>query len=111
MKIQDFIPGKSYIPVSGKVYNQEEINNAIEVAKEGWWTEGRYVKEFERRFKKYMGVKSVSLVNSGSSANLIALYSLTSSVFGKRALKKGDEFITAAVGFPDFAIYVAFSSS
>lgn len=100
MKKQKFIPGETYVPVSGKVYGKEEINNAIEVAKEGWWTEGRFTKEFERKFKKFMGVKSVSLVNSGSSANLIALYSLTSSVFGKRALQKGDEFITAAVGFP-----------
>lgn len=97
---KDFIPGETYVPVSGKVYGREEIKNAIEVAKEGWWTEGRFTKDFERKFKKFMGVKSVSLVNSGSSANLIALYSLTSSVFGERALKKGDEFITAAVGFP-----------
>lgn len=96
----DFIPGKTYIPVSGKVYDHHEVNNAIEAARDGWWTEGRFVKEFESAFKKYMGVRYVSLVNSGSSANLIALYSLSSSVFGARALKKGDEFITAAVGFP-----------
>ena len=95
-----FIPGKTYVPVSGKVYDQEEINNAIEAARDGWWTEGRFVKDFESQFKKFMGVRYVSLVNSGSSANLIALYSLTSKVFGKKALKKGDEFITAAVGFP-----------
>lgn len=95
-----FIPGETYIPVSGKVYDQQEIDNAIEAAKEGWWTEGRFTKEFERKFRNFMGRRYVSLVNSGSSANLIALYSLTSSVFGKRALQKGDEFITAAVGFP-----------
>ena len=95
-----FIPGKTYVPVSGKVYDQEEINNAIEAARDGWWTEGRFVKDFESQFKKFMGVRYVSLVNSGSSANLIALYSLTSKVFGKKTLKKGDEFITAAVGFP-----------
>ena len=100
MKKPQFIPGESYVPVSGKVYDQEEINNAIEAARDAWWTEGRFVKDFESMFKKFMGVRYVSLVNSGSSANLIALYSLTSSVFGKRALKKGDEFITAAVGFP-----------
>jgi len=95
-----FIPGETYIPVSGKVYDEAEINNAIEAARDGWWTEGRFTKDFERKFKAFMGRRYVSLVNSGSSANLVALYSLTSSVFGARALKKGDEFITAAVGFP-----------
>ncbi len=100
MKKTQFIPGETYVPVSGKVYNSEEIKNAITVAKEGWWTEGRFTKEFESEFKKYMGVRYVSLVNSGSSANLIALYSLTSKVFGDRRLMPGDEYITAAVGFP-----------
>ncbi|MEK7096894.1 MAG: DegT/DnrJ/EryC1/StrS family aminotransferase, partial [Patescibacteria group bacterium] len=95
-----FIPGETYVPVSGKVFDQEEINNAVEVAKEGWWTEGRWAKEFEREFKKFLGVNYVSLVNSGSSANLVALASLTSSVFGDRRLKPGDEFITCSVAFP-----------
>jgi len=95
-----FIPGETYVPVSGKVFDQEEINNAIEVAKEGWWTEGKWSKEFEREFKKFLGVHYVSLVNSGSSANLVALASLTSSVFGDRQLKPGDEFITCSVAFP-----------
>ncbi|OGK13296.1 lipopolysaccharide biosynthesis protein RfbH [Candidatus Roizmanbacteria bacterium RIFCSPLOWO2_01_FULL_38_12] len=100
IKKTKFIPGESYVPVSGKVYDHGEINNAIEAARDCWWTEGRFTKDFESQFKKFMGVRYVSLVNSGSSANLIALYSLTSKVFGKKALKKGDEFITAAVGFP-----------
>lgn len=100
MTKSNFISGKTYIPVSGKVIDQSEINNAIKAAKDGWWTEGRFVKQFESAFKKFMGVRYVSLVNSGSSANLVALYSLTSSVFGKRSLKKGDEFITPAVAFP-----------
>ncbi|MCX6732307.1 MAG: DegT/DnrJ/EryC1/StrS family aminotransferase [Candidatus Roizmanbacteria bacterium] len=95
-----FMPGKTYIPVSGKVFNEEEINNAIKVARDGWWTEGEFSKLFEKDFKKYLGVKFVSLVNSGSSANLVALYSLTSSIFGNRALKAGDEFITTSVAFP-----------
>lgn len=95
-----FIPGETYVPVSGKVYNNEEIENAIEAAKDCWWTEGRFAKQFEKKFKEFLGIRYVSLVNSGSSANLIALNSLTSSVFGKKALKKGDEFITPAVGFP-----------
>ncbi|MCX6731160.1 MAG: lipopolysaccharide biosynthesis protein RfbH [Candidatus Roizmanbacteria bacterium] len=95
-----FIPGKTYIPVSGKVFDKEEINNAIKVARDGWWTEGEFSKLFEKDFKNYLDVKFVSLVNSGSSANLVALYSLTSSVFGDRALKAGDEFITTSVAFP-----------
>ncbi len=95
-----FLPGKSYIPVSGKVFDNEEINNAIKAARDGWWTEGEFGKKFESEFRKFLGVEYVSLVNSGSSANLLALYSLTSSVFGKRQLKPGDEFITTAVAFP-----------
>ncbi|KKP34961.1 MAG: DegT/DnrJ/EryC1/StrS aminotransferase family enzyme [Candidatus Roizmanbacteria bacterium GW2011_GWA2_32_13] len=100
MQNNKFIAGKTYIPVSGKVFDEEEINNAIEVAKEGWWTEGRWTKEFEREFKKFLGVHYVSLVNSGSSANLVALACLTSTVFGKRQLKPGDEYITTSVAFP-----------
>jgi len=95
-----FIPGKTYIPASGKVFDQEEINNAIEAAKDGWWTEGRFAKKFEAAFRKFMGVKYVSLVNSGSSANLLAVAALTSDVFGKKKLKPGDEFITSPVAFP-----------
>lgn len=95
-----FIPGETYVPVSGKVFDEEEINNAISVAKEGWWTEGNWAKEFEREFKKFLKINYVSLVNSGSSANLVALASLTSSVFGDRRLKPGDEFITCSVAFP-----------
>lgn len=95
-----FIPGETYIPVSGKVFDEEEINNAIEAARDGWWTEGRFAKQFENDFKKFLGVKYVSLVNSGSSANLAALASLTSEVFGERRLKAGDEFIATPVAFP-----------
>jgi len=91
---------RKYIPVSGKVFDKNEINNAIKVAKQGWWTEGEYAKLFEKDFKKYLGIRYVSLVNSGSSANLLALYCLTSTVFGERALKSGDEFITTSVAFP-----------
>jgi len=100
MRNKKFIPGKSYIPVSGKVFDGKEINNAISAAKDCWWTEGKWAKEFEREFKKFLGVNFVSLVNSGSSANLVALASLTSSVFGERQLKPGDEFITTSVAFP-----------
>lgn len=89
-----------YIQNSGKVFDKEEINNAIAAAKEGWWTEGRWAKQFESDFKKFLGVRYVTLVNSGSSANLLALASLTSDVFGERKLKPGDEFITTSVAFP-----------
>jgi CDP-6-deoxy-D-xylo-4-hexulose-3-dehydrase len=91
---------KTYIPASGKVFDHHEINNAIKVAREGWWTEGKYAKQFEKDFSSYLSVKFVSLVNSGSSANLLALTALTSSVFGKNALHPGDEVITAACAFP-----------
>lgn len=95
-----FIPGQSYIPVSGKLFNKEEINNAIKVAKDGWWTEGEFSLKFENDFKKFLGVKNVSLTNSGSSANLLALSALTSDLFKERKLKPGDEFITTPVSFP-----------
>src|SRR3989338_5835578 len=98
--LKKFIPGKSYIPVTGKVFDNEEIDNAIKVARDGWWTEGEFAKQFERGFSKFMGVRYVSLVNSGSSANLVALASLTSKIFGEKRLKPGDEFITSPVAFP-----------
>jgi len=100
MVMNKFIPGETYVPVSGKVFDEEEINNAISAARDGWWTEGNWAKEFEREFKKFLKINYVSLVNSGSSANLVALASLTSSVFGDRRLKAGDEFITCSVAFP-----------
>lgn len=95
-----FVSGTSPVPVSGKVFDEDELFLGVEAVLDGWWTEGRFAEQFERKFRDYLGVKYVSLVNSGSSANLIALSALTSSVFGERALKKGDEVITAATGFP-----------
>jgi CDP-4-dehydro-6-deoxyglucose reductase, E1 len=97
---KQFVPGTTYVPVSGKVYDQEEIDNAKAAAEDEWWTEGRWAKKFEREFKKYLGVEYVSLVNSGSSANLNAVAALTSSKLKDRQLKPGDEFITCAAGFP-----------
>lgn len=88
------------VPVSGKVFDKEEINNAIAAARDGWWTEGRFAKQFEKDFGNFLGTRYVSLVNSGSSANLLALSALTSQIFGERALKPGDEVITLATGFP-----------
>lgn len=95
-----FIPGESPVPVSGKVFDENELLAGVDAVLDGWWTEGRFAEQFERKFRDYLGVKYVSLVNSGSSANLVALSALTSNVFGERALKKGDEVITAATGFP-----------
>ena len=100
IKRKKFIPGVTYVPVTAKVFDKEEINNAVKVARDGWWTEGEFAKTFEREFGKFMGVRYVTLVNSGSSANLLALASLTSKIFGERALKAGDEFITTPVAFP-----------
>jgi len=96
----NFTAGKTYIPASGKVFDKQEINNAIKAAKECWWTEGTFALKFEKDFKKFLGVKFVSLVNSGSSANLLALAALTSDLFGEKKLQAGDEFITTPVCFP-----------
>ncbi len=95
-----FIAGKTYIPASGKVFDRKEIDNIVKAAYDGWWTEGRFAKRFEADFSRFMGVRYVSLVNSGSSANLVAVASLTSKVFGEKRLKTGDEFITTPVAFP-----------
>ena len=100
--LKKFIPGKSYIPVTGKVFDSEEIDNVIKVARDGWWTEGEFAKQFERGFSKFMGVRYVSLVNSGSSANLVAFASLTSKIFGEKRLKKGDEYL--AMTFSDASL-------
>ena len=100
MQDKKFQPGKSYVPVSGKVFNGREINNAIQAAKDGWWTEGRFTEKFEKKFTQFLGVEYASLVNSGSSANLLAVASLTSDVFGDRRLMPGDEVITTHAAFP-----------
>lgn len=95
-----FKPGKSSVPVSGKVFDQQELLSGAEAVLDGWWTEGEFAKKFEKNFASYLGIRYVTLVNSGSSANLLALTALTSSVFGKKALKPGDEIIAAACAFP-----------
>jgi CDP-4-dehydro-6-deoxyglucose reductase, E1 len=97
---REFVPGVSTVPVSGKVITPEDICSVVESALDGWFTTGRFAKEFERKLAKFVGVRSASLVNSGSSANLVALSALTSQKLGERALKPGDEVITVAAGFP-----------
>lgn len=95
-----FIPGVTYIPASGKVIGYQEIQNMVEAALDGWLTTGRYAAEFEKRFADWMGVKHCTLVNSGSSADLLALTALTSPQLGDKRLQAGDEVITVACGFP-----------
>lgn len=96
---QEFKEGDR-IPYASRVYDSEEMTNLVDSALEFWLTSGRYTKQFEEDFAKYLGVKYCSLVNSGSSANLLAFMSLTSPLLGKRRIKRGDEVITVAAGFP-----------
>lgn len=88
------------IPYASRVYDSEEMVNLVDSALEFWLTSGRYTDEFEKEFAKYLGVKFCSLVNSGSSANLLAFMTLTSPLLGDRQIKRGDEVITVAAGFP-----------
>lgn len=89
-----------YIPPSGKLLGEEELLNMIDASLDMWLTAGRFNKEFESKFAKYLGVKFALSTNSGSSANLLAFSALTSHKLGERALKKGDEVISVASGFP-----------
>lgn len=89
-----------YIPASGKLLGFEELENMIDASLDMWLTAGRFNDQFEKDFAKYLGVKYALSTNSGSSANLLALSALTSYKLGERALKKGDEVITVAAGFP-----------
>lgn len=97
---QKIIPGENYIPVTGKVLDEEDILFGVEAALDGWLTAGRFANKFEFDFAKYFGAPKALLVNSGSSANLVAFYTLTSPKLGDRAIKPGDEVITVAAGFP-----------
>ncbi len=96
----EFTPGVSSIPVTGKVFGEPEISAAIQASAEFWLTSGPYTEKFESRFAKTVGMRHAFMVNSGSSANLLALSALTSPKLGDRALKPGDEVITVAAGFP-----------
>lgn len=88
------------IPYASRVYDRAEMMNLVDSSLEFWLTSGRYTDQFETDFAKYLGVKYCSLVNSGSSANLIAFMALTSPLLGERRIKRGDEVITVAAGFP-----------
>lgn len=96
---KEFQPGDR-ISYASRVYDHEEMCNLVDSALEFWLTAGRYTEEFEKEFAEYLGVRFCSLVNSGSSANLIAFMALTSPLLGERQVKRGDEMITVAAGFP-----------
>ena len=97
---QAFKPGQSSVPVSGKVIDAEDLSAVVDSALDSWFTTGRFAEDFERKLARFVGVRCASLVNSGSSANLLALSALTSPKLGDRQLKPGDEVITVAAGFP-----------
>ncbi|MEK7680909.1 MAG: lipopolysaccharide biosynthesis protein RfbH [Patescibacteria group bacterium] len=96
-----FVHGESSVPISGKVFDEREILSAVEAVLDGWWTEGRFTDEFELKISKWLGIRHAALVNSGSSANLVALSALKSARLGDKKLNVGDEVITVAAGFPN----------
>jgi CDP-6-deoxy-D-xylo-4-hexulose-3-dehydrase len=95
-----FVPGETPVPVTGKVFGSPEIENAVRASLDFWLTSGPYTEQFESIFAKTVGMRHAFMVNSGSSANLLALSALTSPKLGDRALRPGDEVITVAAGFP-----------
>jgi CDP-6-deoxy-D-xylo-4-hexulose-3-dehydrase len=97
---REFVPGTSPVPVSGKVLDGDDIAALVDASLDGWLTAGRFTEEFQRSLARYVGARGSVFVNSGSSANLVALSALTSPKLGKRALKEGDEVLTVAMGFP-----------
>jgi CDP-6-deoxy-D-xylo-4-hexulose-3-dehydrase len=97
---QPFLPGLTAIPPSGKLLGAEELKNMVDASLDGWLTTGRFNAEFEKSLAAFIGIKHAITVNSGSSANLVAFNTLTSPKLGDRAIKKGDEVIGVAAGFP-----------
>jgi CDP-4-dehydro-6-deoxyglucose reductase, E1 len=99
-QVKPFEPGVTVVPPSGKLLGEEELQNMVSASLDGWLTTGRFNAEFEKKLAAYLGVKYCLTVNSGSSANLIAFSAITSPKLGDRAVKKGDEVIGVAAGFP-----------
>jgi CDP-6-deoxy-D-xylo-4-hexulose-3-dehydrase len=95
-----FRPGVDPVPVSGKVFDADDVKHLVDASLDFWLTAGRYARQFESEFARLFGLRSALLVNSGSSANLVALTALTSPKLGEKRLKPGDEVITVAAGFP-----------
>src|SRR5262245_54554236 len=91
-----FRPGETAVPVSGRVFNAEELVHLVDSSLDFWLTTGRFAAQFEREFARYFGVRHALLCNSGSSANLLALSCLTSPKLGARQLQPGDEVLTVA---------------
>ena len=100
LKPAPFVPGESPVPVSGKVWDQEELQALVEASLDGWWTEGRFTQAVQLELSRFLGVRNVALCNSGSSANLLAFTALTSKLLGERRIAPGSEVITVAAGFP-----------
>ena len=96
---QPFVPGRR-IPYGGRVFDEREMANLVDSSLDFWLTTGRYAERFEKEFAQFLGVQHSSLVNSGSSANLLAFMALSSSKLGERRIRRGDEVITVAAGFP-----------
>ena len=96
----DFVPGQSPVPVAGRVFDAAELRSLVDSSLDFWLTTGRFAAQFEKELAQFVGLKHALLVNSGSSANLLALSCLTSSKLGDEALRPGDEVITVAAGFP-----------
>ena len=99
-KNKHFVPGESMVHYAGRVFGPEELCLATDAVLDFWLTAGRFTEQFEQRLAEYLGVEAVLMVNSGSSANLLAVTALTSPKLGDRQLKPGDEVITVAAGFP-----------
>jgi CDP-6-deoxy-D-xylo-4-hexulose-3-dehydrase len=95
-----FVPGESSVPVSGKVFDGAEMRLLVDSSLDFWLTTGRFAEQFEKEFARWYGIRECVLVNSGSSANLVAVSALTSPKLGDRRLQPGDEVITLAAGFP-----------
>jgi CDP-4-dehydro-6-deoxyglucose reductase, E1 len=97
---EEFVPGKSAVPVSGRVFDAADVSSLVDSSLDFWLTTGRFAKQFEKSFAEFVGTRHAMLCNSGSSANLLAVSALTSPKLGDKRLKPGDEVITVAAGFP-----------
>ena len=97
---KEFEAGKTFVHYGGRYFNDEEMVNLVDSSLDFWLTQGPWTHKFERRLADWLGVKHCAVTNSGSSANLLAFYTLTSHKLGDRRIKKGDEVITVAAGFP-----------
>ncbi len=95
-----FTPGKTKLHYAGRIFDETELKNLVESALDFWLTSGRFTQQFEKKLAEFLGVKSALFVNSGSSANLLAFMTLTSPLLKDRRIRRGDEVITAAAGFP-----------